>query len=532
MSITLTVPRLGWSMEEGAFVAWLKRDGETVHAGDPLFSIEGDKAVQEVESLDSGILRIAPHGPKPGDPIRVGDVLGHLLSTDEANVPSMPSPHASPLAAPASTPPVPSNVARHGAARTSDEPDAPTAALETPARREPAGPPGTRPGPSSRVARGRTISPRAWRVAAELGIDWTTVIGTGRTGRIRERDIRAAAGPRSIPRLTTSPGRAGPTPVFLVTGGAGFIGTWVLRELLGGGARVVALDTGARPGRWERILGSSGRDVPLVQGSLLDRDLLAATFAEHAFTHVIHLAAWLTPACQLDPWEGCRINVLGTLALLEQLRATGARLRGFSYASSVAVFGDEPDQATPENSRDGARRPENQPLTFYGAFKKSIEMLADQYWRHYGIASVGLRPQVVYGPERDVGLTAGPSLAARAAARGDSFCIGYTGRVGYDYVEDVARAFVRSALETPPGAQVVDLPGGMMDVQEIIAAIGAAVPESTGRVTAHGPPIPTHAPPRPNFITSLFPDWVSTPLAEGIERTIEFYRARVEPLSR
>ncbi len=63
MAIEITVPRLGWSMEEGGFVAWLKKDGEKVNAGEPLFSIEGDKAVQEIESIDSGILRIAANAP-------------------------------------------------------------------------------------------------------------------------------------------------------------------------------------------------------------------------------------------------------------------------------------------------------------------------------------------------------------------------------------------------------------------------------------------------------------------------------------
>src|SRR5262245_54683102 len=83
MAIEIIVPRLGWSMEEGAFVAWLKKDGERVRAGEALFSIEGHKAVQEIESIDSGILRIAPDCPQAGGAVRVGDVLGHLLAEHE-----------------------------------------------------------------------------------------------------------------------------------------------------------------------------------------------------------------------------------------------------------------------------------------------------------------------------------------------------------------------------------------------------------------------------------------------------------------
>jgi nucleoside-diphosphate-sugar epimerase len=292
-----------------------------------------------------------------------------------------------------------------------------------------------------------------------------------------------------------------------------------LRELLQRNIRVVALDVCGRPARWERVIGARSQEIPLVQGNLFDWDLLSRIFAEHQVTHVIHLAALLTPACQTDPWEGCRVNLLGTVALFERIRLSAGRIHGFSYASSVAVFGDEPDHAS------GAMDGENRPVTFYGAFKKSMELMAEQYWRHFKIASVGIRPQVVYGPERDVGLTAGPSLAARAAARDESFSISYTGRVGYDYVEDVAHAFVRSALETPSGAHVIDLPGQVVDVNEVLAAISAAVPKAASRLSAKGPIIPAHAPPHPRFISTLYPDWKTTPLLEGIRRTVEFYRA-------
>ena len=500
MPIEIIVPRLGWSMEEGAFVAWLKKDGEFVRAGETLFSIEGDKAVQEIESIDSGILRIAVDCPKPGDSIRVGDVLGHLLSESEAStprnepgsarIPAGVSPHEAPAGTDAGVP-------KRRASVEAVQDAAPQSLPE-----------------NASLGRVPAISPRAVRMAAELGVDWTTVTGTGRTGRIRERDIRAAVSAR----VARAPSAAGSKTTVLVTGGCGFIGTWVVRELLGRGLRVVVLDAKERPARWERVIGAQSDSVPLVQGSLLDRALLGRLFDEHQVTNVIHLAALLTPACQADPWEGCRVNVLGSVALLEQMRTSAIRIQGFSYASSVAVFGDEPDHAS------GARGDAAGPPTFYGAFKKSAELIAQQYWRHFQIASVGIRPQVAYGPEREVGLTAGPSLAARAAARGEAFCISYTGHVGYDYVEDVARAFVRGAMETPPEAHVVDLPGEMADVNEVIAAIAAVAPEAAPKLSVDGPPIPAHAPPAPCYISTLYPDWKTTSLAEGIRRTVEFYR--------
>jgi pyruvate dehydrogenase E2 component (dihydrolipoamide acetyltransferase) len=83
MASEVTIPRLGWNMEEGTFIGWLKRDGEHVAAGEPLFSLEGDKATQDVESLEAGILRIPPDGPNDGDKIAVGTLIGYLVAPGE-----------------------------------------------------------------------------------------------------------------------------------------------------------------------------------------------------------------------------------------------------------------------------------------------------------------------------------------------------------------------------------------------------------------------------------------------------------------
>ena len=56
MAIAITIPRLGWNMDEGVFVGWLKRDGEAIRAGDPLFTLEGEKAAQDIEAIEGGIL--------------------------------------------------------------------------------------------------------------------------------------------------------------------------------------------------------------------------------------------------------------------------------------------------------------------------------------------------------------------------------------------------------------------------------------------------------------------------------------------
>src|SRR6186997_2317730 len=84
MAHEIRVPRLGWSMEEGTFIRWLKKDGDAVRAGEPLFELEGEKALQEIEAVDSGTLRIGPDGPAEGAVVPVGAVLGYLVETGEA----------------------------------------------------------------------------------------------------------------------------------------------------------------------------------------------------------------------------------------------------------------------------------------------------------------------------------------------------------------------------------------------------------------------------------------------------------------
>src|SRR5712691_8023401 len=83
MPIPITIPRLGWNMDEGTFAGWLKQDGEAIRSGDRVFTLESEKATEEIESLDAGTLHIPSDGPKPGDKLLVGAVIGYLLQPGE-----------------------------------------------------------------------------------------------------------------------------------------------------------------------------------------------------------------------------------------------------------------------------------------------------------------------------------------------------------------------------------------------------------------------------------------------------------------
>ncbi|MCC6168033.1 MAG: 2-oxo acid dehydrogenase subunit E2 [Caldilineaceae bacterium] len=162
MPVEIRMPRLGWTMEEGAFGEWLKPDGADVAPGDPLFTVEGDKATQEVEAFDAGILHIPPDGPQPGQVLPVGARLGYILQPGEA----LPSPGG-------------------------HRPDAIVPQVQIEEQSAALAP--TQPSIEKGMRTLQAISPRARRVADELGVDWTQLAGSGRTGRIVERDVRAAA---------------------------------------------------------------------------------------------------------------------------------------------------------------------------------------------------------------------------------------------------------------------------------------------------------------------------------------------------
>jgi len=258
--------------------------------------------------------------------------------------------------------------------------------------------------------------------------------------------------------------------------------------------------------------------VQFVRGDLLDTQSLAEVLDRRAISHVIHLGAWLTPACQRDPMRGCQINVLGTLGIFELIRARKDQIQGFSYASSVAVYRADFDDAP-----GAPPTAPFEPQTFYGVFKRTTEMIAQQYWLHFGIPSVGLRPYVVYGPGREVGLTAGPTLAARALARGENYTFCFSGAAGFEYVEDTARAFVQAAFETPHGSMVADLPGHHSTVDEVVRLLSEVRPTSLSRFSIAGPALPCTIPASSPTIHSLFPKWKTTPLEMGLRQTVEYY---------
>lgn len=212
MPIEITIPRLGWSMDEGVFAEWLKSPGEFVNKGEMVFVLEGEKAAQEIESFDSGTLHVPPDAPQPGDTVKVGQLIGFLLA--EGEVP--PSSIGSTIASSTDVGDVPNrDDSASGTRPTTSQRAAGPAARREARRRRMAMESVGRSQTSRKANRARVIaSPRARRRARELGVDWSRINGTGRNGRVRERDVisHSTATARGIGSawVPTAPGKHQP----------------------------------------------------------------------------------------------------------------------------------------------------------------------------------------------------------------------------------------------------------------------------------------------------------------------------------
>ncbi len=287
---------------------------------------------------------------------------------------------------------------------------------------------------------------------------------------------------------------------FLVTGALGCIGAWTCRLLVDEGVPVTAFDLGSDPHRLRLIMQPQELDrIDFVTGDITELEAVERALAEHEITNVVHLAALQVPFCKADPVLGARVNVVGTVNVFEAAKRAGLRTT-IAYASSAAVY-DE--------------RGEIAPRTLYGVYKIANEGTARLYWADNGMASIGLRPFIVYGPGRDQGLTAAPTLAMQAAAHHEPYTIPFGGRTQMHYAPDVARGFVRAARSAPEGAAVYNLGGEAVALAEVARLIGPEV-----EVDEQPLPFPDELP-EPWFDTPL------TPLADGITQTVELFRSVV-----
>ncbi len=305
---------------------------------------------------------------------------------------------------------------------------------------------------------------------------------------------------------------------FLVTGATGCIGAWTVRNLIRDGVYVGVLVRGDDRHRLRLIMEEDEISrVRFIKGDITDLEVIRSAVAEHGITHIVHLAAMQLPFCKADPPLGAAVNVQGTVNIFEAAKSGG--IRHVVYASSTAVYG-------PRDRYPGGPLTHDAPLdprSHYGVYKQANEATARVYWRDDGISSVGIRPYVVYGPGRDQGMTSTPTKAMLAAAAGNAYHITYGGRFGFQYADDTARAFIGAARAKIEGAEVFNLGGQTVGIEDVVREIEAVVPALRGKITHETNPLPfpeeiDNAP-----LVALLGGLTITPLPDGVRQTIEIF---------
>jgi nucleoside-diphosphate-sugar epimerase len=304
--------------------------------------------------------------------------------------------------------------------------------------------------------------------------------------------------------------------------GYGCIGSWIARNLLERGDEVWIYDLKEDIHRLRLVLDEEAlRRVNFLAGDVTELATLRTAIDTKDITHLIHLAGLQVPVCRADPLLGAKVNVLGTLTVFEAVRQSGGQVQRLVYASSGAVFGP------PEIYGKGPLADDVPlaPATHYGVFKCCNEGNARVYYQDYGLSSIGLRPWTVYGVGRDFGMTSEPTKAIKALALGRPYHITYGGIQDLQYVDDVAKTFLRCLVAPYQGAKSYNLRGQVVDLPTFHQALCLVDPEAAKLITFGERQIAIAYDLDDSALQRDLGLVPRTPLAEGIRQTLDHFRS-------
>ena len=228
--------------------------------------------------------------------------------------------------------------------------------------------------------------------------------------------------------------------LFLVTGGAGFIGSNLCEAVLNLGYKVRCLDD-LSTGKKENVdLFLAHPDYEFIKGDIKDLDTCLK--ACEGVTYVMNEAAWGSVPRSIEmPLYYCANNIQGTLNMLEAARQNG--VKKFVYASSSSVYGDEPNLPKKEGREGNLLSP-------YALTKRCDEEWAKQYTKHYGLDTYGLRYFNVFGRRQDPdgAYAAVIPKFIKQLLNGERPVINGDGRQSRDftYIENVIEANLKACL--------------------------------------------------------------------------------------
>jgi nucleoside-diphosphate-sugar epimerase len=307
------------------------------------------------------------------------------------------------------------------------------------------------------------------------------------------------------------------SPTYLVTGGAGFIGSHLVEELLRRGQSVRIADDFST-GRRENV--PAGSAVDLVEGDLADPDV--ARRAVDGCTFVIHQAAIPSvPRSVTDPVGSNRANVDATVQVLTAAREAGAKR--LVFAGSSAVYGNAAVLPKREDMRPA-------PLSPYALQKLVSEQYCQMFTKLYGFETVTTRYFNVFGPRQQPGspYSGVISLFIEALSEGRSPTIHGDGRQTRDftYVGDVVAGVLRACDAPQAAGEVINVAGGgRVSLLEVLRVLQTLLGTSVE---------PTFGPPREGDVRDSQADIHKArqmlgyeprvPFEEGLRATVDWYR--------
>src|SRR3989338_7356016 len=306
---------------------------------------------------------------------------------------------------------------------------------------------------------------------------------------------------------------------YLVTGGAGFIGSHTVDALLGQGHQVRVLDD-LSSGNLEN-LAVVDRQIEFVKGDVRDRGLAAALMKGTEF--VIYAAAWRSvPKSMADPWGYTDVNVLGTVNLLEA--AAAAKVTRFVCVSSSSVYGEATQVPLREDQP-------TKPISPYAASKLADELYCGLFARAFGLETVAVRYFNVFGTRQSLENEYAVVIPKfiTCLMRKESPPIYGDGMQSRDftYVDNVVEGTIRASQTAGVSGEVFNIAlGEEHTVLDLLKEINAIMGLSIQSV---------FKPPRQGDVLRTFADsskaerllqWKGqVPFAEGLRRTVEWFKA-------
>jgi nucleoside-diphosphate-sugar epimerase len=263
----------------------------------------------------------------------------------------------------------------------------------------------------------------------------------------------------------------------LITGGMGFLGSYIARHLVAEGEEVVLFDT---RDKLPLSLADLEGKVEIVEGDISNWVQVVDAVARYNIESMYHVAAILSLPCEASASDGFRVNVSGTFNVLEAARILG--IKDVIFVSSAATYGLTPKalEAIDRKVFDHTRQ---NPQNMYTTTKVMCERLGEQYWRQYGVNFRGARYAMIVGPTRQLSYYYGDwSGVIEVPAKGKPYVAhsNPNNPCSYIYVKDAASGLVhlKQAPEERLRHRVYNFGGFMATLKEVADEVRKHLPDA------------------------------------------------------